>query len=75
MGTLSSMRSMRLTAPALRIAPATPPHVTGSLPTRAQHCVNSEIVFTSARSNSLVVRPDSRACVLEIPLLPQLSIV
>jgi hypothetical protein len=42
---------------------------------RELYCLNSGIVSVPARSNSSIVQPDSRTCVLEIPVLQELSIV
>jgi hypothetical protein len=56
--------------PRSQIAPDTSPPAAGKWPMREQCCATSGVVFHPSAVNCIIVQPDSKACILEIPVLP-----
>jgi hypothetical protein len=75
MGRNSSWLLIRSTAPAQQTALDTSPSAAGKSPIRERCCVTSGVDSISPRVSSFIVQSDSKTCVLEIPVLSQLSIL
>jgi hypothetical protein len=75
MGRNSSWLLIHSTAPAQPIALETSPSAAAKSPMLELCCLTSGVVSLPSAVNSVIVQPDSKTCILEIPILPQLSIV